>query len=76
MEVAIVVQVVLAIKDEFTVVAVDDKPSALAVVVPTDLIIRGQVLRAVVAVVMGQLMLVIIVIADDFLALRTFDLQL
>ena len=76
MEVAIVVQVVLAIKDEFTVVAVDDKPSALAVVVSANLIIRGQVLRAVVAVVVGQLMLVIIVIADDFLALRTFDLQL
>lgn len=75
MEVAIVVQVVLAIKDEFTVVAVNDKPCALAVVVPADLIIRGQMLRTVIAVVVGQLMLVIIVIVDDFLAFRAFDLQ-
>ena len=69
-------QVVLAIKDEFAVVAVNDKPCALAVVVPADLIIRGQMLRTVIAVVVGQLMLFIIVIVNDFLTLRTLDLQL
>ena len=52
-EVAIVVQVVFSVEDKLTVVTVDHIARALAVVVPADVLVRGQVLGAVVAVMMG-----------------------
>ena len=75
-EVAIVVQVVLSVEDELTVVTVDHIARALAVVVPADVFVRGQVLGAVVAVVVSQLVLVVVVVADDLLALGALNLQL
>ena len=70
------VHIVFAIEDKLAVVTVDDISSALLVVVLLDLLPGSQVLRAISAVMMSQLVALVLAIADHSAALVTLDHQL